>query len=93
MLVERTERKRIFGRHRYRWMDDIKTNLEEIELEDVNWIYLSIYIFVYIYIYILQGVRDLHVAFNIRYVYDFVTKLCRSKQKSYRVIIIQMLAI
>jgi hypothetical protein len=38
-------------------------------------------------------VRDLRLALKVPYVYDFVTKLCRSKQKSYRVIIIQMLAI
>jgi hypothetical protein len=39
ILVRRPEGKRPLGRPRRRWEDDIKMNLREIGLGDVDWIY------------------------------------------------------
>jgi hypothetical protein len=39
-----------------------------------------------------EPVRDLHVAFKIPYDYDLITKFCRRKQKSYRMITMQIFA-
>jgi hypothetical protein len=38
VLVGTSERKRPLGRPRLRWEDDIKTDLQEVEWEGVNWI-------------------------------------------------------
>jgi hypothetical protein len=40
-LFGKPEEKEQFGRPRYRWEDDIRMGLREIELEGVNWIYLA----------------------------------------------------
>jgi hypothetical protein len=37
-LVEKPERRRPLGRLRNRWEDNIKINIREIGLEDVDWI-------------------------------------------------------
>jgi hypothetical protein len=38
-------------------------------------------------------VRELHKAFNIPFIYDYITKLCRKKNKLYKIIKMQMSAI
>jgi hypothetical protein len=37
-------------------------------------------------------VRDLHMAFKHSHIYDYITKLCRHKQKSYKIMKMQMFA-
>jgi hypothetical protein len=37
-------------------------------------------------------VRDSHLAFKLPYVYDYITKLCRKKQKSYKTVILNIFA-
>jgi len=39
--VGMSEEKRIFGRPRCKWEDDIKWNLTEIRLESVEWINMA----------------------------------------------------
>jgi hypothetical protein len=41
VLVGTSERKRPLGRPRLMWEDDIKTDLQEVEWESVNWIDLA----------------------------------------------------
>jgi hypothetical protein len=41
VLVEKPEGKRLLGRQRRRWMDNIKVDLLEIGLDGVNWIGLA----------------------------------------------------
>jgi hypothetical protein len=38
-------------------------------------------------------VSDLHMAFKIPYVYDYITKLCRQQAKSYKIMIMRMFAL
>jgi hypothetical protein len=38
-------------------------------------------------------VRDLHMAFKIPYVYDYITNYAGNKQKSYKIMIMKMFAI
>jgi hypothetical protein len=42
ILVGKPEGKRPLGRPRYRWEDNIRMDLREIELEAVDWIHLSL---------------------------------------------------
>jgi hypothetical protein len=37
ILVGKPERKRLFGRPRHRWEDNIKMHLREVGLEGVDW--------------------------------------------------------
>jgi hypothetical protein len=39
--VGRPEGKRLLGRHRRRWEDNIKMELREIEIDGANWIRLA----------------------------------------------------
>jgi hypothetical protein len=41
VLVGRPESKRPLGRPRYRWEDNIKMDLREIGIDEVNWIWLA----------------------------------------------------
>jgi len=41
VLVGKPEGKRPIGRHRRRWEDDIKMDLEEVEYWDMDWIELA----------------------------------------------------
>jgi hypothetical protein len=41
-LVGKSEGKKPLGRPRRRWMDNIKTDLREIEWGDMNWIDLAL---------------------------------------------------
>jgi hypothetical protein len=41
VLVGKTEEKRPLGRHRCRWEVNIKIDLKETELRDVDWIHLT----------------------------------------------------
>jgi hypothetical protein len=41
VLVGIPERKRLFGRPRYRWEDNIKMDLQEVGLECMNWLDLA----------------------------------------------------
>ena len=41
VLVGKPERKRPLGRPRFRWEDNIKTNLQEMGCGDMNWIDLA----------------------------------------------------
>jgi hypothetical protein len=41
VLVGRTEGKRPLERPRHRWEDNIKMNLREIGINEVNWIWLA----------------------------------------------------
>jgi hypothetical protein len=41
VLVGRPEGKRLLGRHRYRWEDNIKLDLREIGIDRTNWIQLA----------------------------------------------------
>jgi hypothetical protein len=36
--------------------------------------------------------RDLHMAFKVPYIYDYITKLCSNKQKSYKIMKMKMFA-
>jgi hypothetical protein len=40
-FFEKPEYKRIFGRPRHRWEDNIKIDLTEVIYEGLNWIYLA----------------------------------------------------
>jgi hypothetical protein len=40
-IVVRKPGRDYFGRPKYRWEDNIKTDLKEMEWEDVNWIRLT----------------------------------------------------
>jgi hypothetical protein len=40
VLLEKPEGKRLLGRPGYRWQDNMKLDLEEIEKEGVNWFHL-----------------------------------------------------
>jgi hypothetical protein len=42
VLVGKPERKRILGRPRCRWVDNIKINLREIEWDGMDWIDLTL---------------------------------------------------
>jgi hypothetical protein len=41
VLIGRPERKRPLGRPRHRWDDNIKMDLREIVIDEVNWIRLA----------------------------------------------------
>jgi hypothetical protein len=41
ILVGKPEGKRPLGRPRRRWKDNIKMDLQEVECEGINWIYLA----------------------------------------------------
>jgi hypothetical protein len=41
ILLGKSEGKRLFGRHRRRWEDNIRLGLREIGWEIVDWIYLA----------------------------------------------------
>jgi hypothetical protein len=41
VLVGKAVGKRPLGRRGYRWEDNIKMGLQEIELEDLEWIHLA----------------------------------------------------
>jgi hypothetical protein len=41
VLMGKPERKRPLGRHRRRWEDNIKINIQEVECGGVNWIELA----------------------------------------------------
>jgi hypothetical protein len=41
ILVEKPEGKRLLGRPRCRWVDNIKTDLKEIRWDGMNWIDLA----------------------------------------------------
>ena len=41
VLLGKPERKRLLGRRRYGWEDNIKISMKEISLEHVDWIYLA----------------------------------------------------
>jgi hypothetical protein len=41
VLVVKPEGKRPLGRHRFRWEDDIKMNLQEVEYGGMDWIGLA----------------------------------------------------
>ena len=41
VLVEKPEGKRPLGRHRRRWEDNIKTDLQEVECGDMDWVELA----------------------------------------------------
>jgi hypothetical protein len=41
ILVGKLEGKRILGRHRCRWEDNIKMDLKEVECEGMDWIELA----------------------------------------------------
>jgi hypothetical protein len=43
VLVEKPEGKRLIGRPRCRWEDNIKMDLQEVGCEDMDWIDLSQY--------------------------------------------------
>jgi hypothetical protein len=41
VLVGRSERKRLLGRPKRRWEDNIKVDLREIGIDEANWILLA----------------------------------------------------
>jgi len=41
VLVGKPEGKRLLGRLRHRWENNIKMNLQEVRCEDINWIDLA----------------------------------------------------
>jgi len=41
ILVGRHEGKRTFGRSRYRWEDNIRMNVREIQWEGMDWMHLA----------------------------------------------------
>jgi hypothetical protein len=41
VLVGKHDGKRLLGRTRHRWEDNIKIHLQEVECEDVDWIDLA----------------------------------------------------
>ena len=41
VLVGKPEGKRPLGRHRHRWVDSIRTDLQEVGCEYMNWIGLA----------------------------------------------------
>jgi hypothetical protein len=41
MLVGKPEGKRLRGRHRLRWEDDVKMNLKEMGWDGMDWIHLA----------------------------------------------------
>jgi hypothetical protein len=41
VFIEKRERKKLFGRPRHRWKDNIGTGLTEIEWADVDYIHLA----------------------------------------------------
>jgi hypothetical protein len=41
VLVEKPEGKKLLGRPRRRWEDNIKMNLQEVECEGMDWIELA----------------------------------------------------
>jgi hypothetical protein len=41
VLVGRPEGKKPVGRPRYRWEDNIKTDLREMGIDEANWIHLA----------------------------------------------------
>ena len=41
VLVRKPEGQRPLGRHRRRWKDDIKMDLQEVECEGMDWIELA----------------------------------------------------
>jgi hypothetical protein len=43
MLIGKYGGKRQYGRHKYRWKDDVNIYLNEIGLEGVEWIHLADY--------------------------------------------------
>jgi hypothetical protein len=43
VLVEKPERKRLLGRHRSRWEDNIKMDLQDVRYAGMEWIELAQY--------------------------------------------------
>jgi len=41
VLVEKPEGKRTLGKPRCRWTDNIKTDIQEVELGDMDWVALA----------------------------------------------------